>query len=51
VIAGGRIAWRGTPQELIERAGGVSIISFRLPDGLTPADLPADLGAPVTQEG
>jgi ABC-2 type transport system ATP-binding protein len=49
VIAGGRLAWQGTPEELIDEAGALSIIRFRMPAGVALPDLP-DLGD-VRSEG
>ncbi|HSK25090.1 MAG TPA: hypothetical protein VK906_18030 [Egicoccus sp.] len=40
VIAGGRLVWQGPPEQLIDHAGGRSVIRFRLPAGTDPADLP-----------
>ena len=50
VIAAGRLAWRGTPEELIARAGALAVVTFRLPAGVTTADLP-DLDGAVHADG
>jgi len=46
VIAGGRIVATGTPDSIGGRAYGGVTIRFRLPEGLTIADLPDDLHSP-----
>jgi ABC-2 type transport system ATP-binding protein len=52
VIANGRIAWRGTPEELIDRAGAVSVVTFRLPPGVGPGELPdLEVAADVDEAG
>ena len=43
VVDHGRIVAEGTPDELAAAAGAATVISFRVPDGLTSFDLP-DLG-------
>jgi ABC-2 type transport system ATP-binding protein len=48
IIAAGRAVASGTPETIGGRASDGSTISFTLPDGVTPADLPA-LPAPVTE--
>jgi ABC-2 type transport system ATP-binding protein len=48
IIAAGRAVASGTPATIGGRASDGSTISFTLPDGVTPADLPA-LPAPVTE--
>jgi ABC-2 type transport system ATP-binding protein len=50
VIAPGRLAWQGTPEELIARAGALAVVSFRLPQGLSLSELP-DLDAAVRNDG
>jgi hypothetical protein len=50
VIAAGRLAWRGTPEELIARAGALAVVTFRLPAGVTTADQP-DLDGAVDADG
>ncbi len=47
IIAAGRIVASGTPATIGGRATDASTITFRIPEGLTVADLPA-LPAPVT---
>jgi ABC-2 type transport system ATP-binding protein len=49
IIAAGRIVASGTPETIGGRATDATLISFTLPDGVEPADLP-DLPAPVTVE-
>lgn len=41
VIDHGRVVAEGTPDELAAQAGVATIISFRIPEGLSTADLPA----------
>jgi ABC-2 type transport system ATP-binding protein len=41
IIVKGRIAAEGPPDELGGRAGAEAIISFRLPDGVSPSELPS----------
>jgi len=41
VIDHGKVVAEGTPDELAAAAGAATVISFRLPAGLAPADLPA----------
>jgi len=48
IIAAGRVVASGTPATIGGRAGDASTISFRLPDGVRAADLPA-LPAPVAE--
>jgi ABC-2 type transport system ATP-binding protein len=50
VIASGRLAWQGTPEALIARAGGLAMITFRLPPELDATDLPP-LDATVRADG
>jgi ABC-2 type transport system ATP-binding protein len=45
IIAAGRIVAAGTPDELGERESRPATITFRLPDGVGPRDLPERLGA------
>jgi len=40
VIAHGRVLAQGTPDELAAAAGAATVLSFRLPQGLVPDDLP-----------
>jgi ABC-2 type transport system ATP-binding protein len=47
IIAGGEIVAHGSPGELAGRGGDAARISFRLPAGVTSADLPQTLGATV----
>jgi ABC-2 type transport system ATP-binding protein len=47
ILAAGRIVASGTPATIGGRAGDATTVSFTLPDGVTPADLPA-LPGPVT---
>jgi ABC-2 type transport system ATP-binding protein len=47
IIAAGRIVATGTPETIGGRASDATTVSFTLPDGLTPDDLPA-LPAPVS---
>jgi ABC-2 type transport system ATP-binding protein len=47
IIAAGKIVASGTPATIGGRATDASTITFRIPEGLTVADLPA-LPAPVT---
>jgi ABC-2 type transport system ATP-binding protein len=49
VIDHGRIVWSGTPEQLIDRAGDVSILTFRLPVGMGVDELP-DLGVEPTED-
>jgi ABC-2 type transport system ATP-binding protein len=46
IIAAGRVVASGTPATIGGRAAEATTVSLTLPDGLTPADLPA-LPAPV----
>ncbi len=48
IIAAGKIVASGTPATIGGRAREATTVSFTLPDGLTPADLPS-LPAPVTE--
>ncbi|HTS95689.1 MAG TPA: ABC transporter ATP-binding protein [Streptosporangiaceae bacterium] len=48
IIAAGKIVASGTPATIGGRARESTTVSFTLPDGLTPADLPS-LPAPVTE--
>ena len=41
VIDHGRVVAQGTPEELATAAGSATVISFRMPVGLTEADLPS----------
>ncbi|HSK97471.1 MAG TPA: ABC transporter ATP-binding protein [Euzebyales bacterium] len=50
VIAAGTLAWHGTPEELIARAGALAVVRFRLPADVSDADLP-DLDAAVHADG
>jgi ABC-2 type transport system ATP-binding protein len=50
VIAGGRIVAEGTPAGLGGRDGADAVISFRLPAGLTPVDLPPAIRAAPRDE-
>jgi len=45
ILAAGKIVAAGTPATIGGRATSATTVSFTLPDGLTPADLPADLPA------
>jgi len=45
IIAGGRIVAEGSPGELSARDGRVTLITFRLPQGMPVAELPEALGA------
>jgi ABC-2 type transport system ATP-binding protein len=47
IIAHGRIVAQGSPGELAGRGNAAARISFRLPDGVTSADLPEKLAAAV----
>jgi ABC-2 type transport system ATP-binding protein len=47
IIAGGEIVAHGSPGELAGRGDAAARISFRLPAGVTSADLPQTLGATV----
>jgi len=40
IIVRGQLVAQGDPEELSSRAGAEAIISFRLPDGTVPSDLP-----------
>ena len=40
VIDHGRVLAQGTPEELAAAAGAETVISFRIPSGLSPADVP-----------
>jgi ABC-2 type transport system ATP-binding protein len=40
VIDKGRVIAEGTPEQLAERAGSATVVSFRLPDGVEAGDLP-----------
>jgi ABC-2 type transport system ATP-binding protein len=50
IIAAGKIVASGTPASIGGRATDASTVTFTLPDGCTPGDLP-DLPAPVTTRG
>lgn len=50
VLAGGRIEADTTPHELRAR-GGPPVISYRLPDGIEPASLPAGLAGRLNGDG
>jgi ABC-2 type transport system ATP-binding protein len=50
VIIRGRLVAIGTPDELGEGRRGKAVVSFRLPDGVEPADLP-QLDGGVTRSG
>jgi ABC-2 type transport system ATP-binding protein len=50
VIVRGRLVALGTPEELGAAGGETSTVSFRLPAGLSPADLPA-LDGQIVQNG
>jgi ABC-2 type transport system ATP-binding protein len=50
VIVAGRLAWHGTPEELIARAGALAVVTFRLASGLSETDLP-ELDAAVRADG
>jgi ABC-2 type transport system ATP-binding protein len=45
ILAAGKVVASGTPATIGGRATSATTVSFTLPDGLTPADLPADLPA------
>jgi ABC-2 type transport system ATP-binding protein len=45
ILAAGKVVAAGTPATIGGRATSATTVSFTLPDGLTPADLPADLPA------
>jgi ABC-2 type transport system ATP-binding protein len=45
VIAGGQIVATGTPDSIGGRAVSEATIRFRLPDGMTPADLPTGMSS------
>jgi ABC-2 type transport system ATP-binding protein len=47
IIAAGRIVAQGSPESLGGRDVAAAVISFRLPDGATLADLPGDLPAGI----
>jgi len=51
VIAAGRIVTQGTPQTLGGRDTLSATISFTLPTGVTPQQLPADLQARAERNG
>jgi ABC-2 type transport system ATP-binding protein len=51
IIARGRIVAQGTPDELGNREGRPARISFRLPAGVSPADLPSSIGAAAAANG
>jgi ABC-2 type transport system ATP-binding protein len=51
ILAAGRIVASGTPDTLGGRDEGEAVITFRLPDGTTLADLPGDLSARSLPEG
>ena len=48
VLAAGRIVADGTPQTIGGRAVGLSTVTFTLPDGVTPDDLPVLTGSSGT---
>jgi ABC-2 type transport system ATP-binding protein len=50
VIDRGRVIAAGTPDELAANAGSATVVSFRLPDGTSEADLP-DVGLGVRVAG
>jgi len=50
VLAAGRIVGEGTPQTLGGRDSAASEISFTLPSGVGPEDLPAAVASAVTRE-
>ena len=47
IIAHGEIVAEGTPEDIGDRESRDATVSFRLPPGLTAAELPEDLGAGV----
>jgi ABC-2 type transport system ATP-binding protein len=49
IIVRGRIIAEGDPDELGDRAGAKAVISFRLPEGRSPADLPPPFDAAAIQ--
>ena len=52
IMTAGRVVAAGTPGSLGGRDEGEAVVSFRLPAGLTVADLPRDLPArPLLDEG
>jgi ABC-2 type transport system ATP-binding protein len=51
IIARGRIVAQGTPDELGDREGRPARISFRLPAGVSPTDLPSSIGAAAAANG
>jgi ABC-2 type transport system ATP-binding protein len=51
IIAAGRIVASGTPATIGGRASDATTVSFTLPDGLTPADLPGLPGPVATGPG
>ncbi|MFN2504904.1 MAG: ABC transporter ATP-binding protein [Acidimicrobiales bacterium] len=50
IIKGGRIVAEGRPEELGQSDGSTTVVRFRLPSGLTRADLPGDLPARVEEQ-
>jgi ABC-2 type transport system ATP-binding protein len=50
IIAAGRIVAQGSPESLGGRDVAEAVISFRLPDGATLADLPGDLPAGIQRD-
>ncbi|HEX2128570.1 MAG TPA: ABC transporter ATP-binding protein [Solirubrobacterales bacterium] len=51
IIADGEIVAEGTPDELGEREDRPALITFRLPDGVGPGELPRDLEAAASGNG
>jgi ABC-2 type transport system ATP-binding protein len=51
IIARGKIVAQGTPDELGDREARPARISFRLPAGVSPTDLPSSMGAAAAANG
>ena len=51
IIAGGEIVAEGAPDELGGRRDAATMISFRLPEGVTASSLPAELAADAVANG
>ncbi len=51
IIVRGEVVARGTPEDLGDRDNRPATISFRLPDGVTPGELPGEVAATAAGDG